>query len=137
MSFYLIAAFGGPVIGPISGSFLAAATTYKWIFWLLTIFAGLSFVAGASLPRDPIQYMRLQTFTSSRCSCTGDLRTRSITPLSGEIHQDDRARTSISPSSCCRRLRRRYSTHFFDPTVSTALPGTHRNFLLDILGIHM
>lgn len=27
MSFYLIAAFGGPIIGPLSGSFLAAATT--------------------------------------------------------------------------------------------------------------
>jgi MFS family permease len=47
MSFYLVAAFGGPIIGPLSGSFLAAATTYKWIFWLLTIFSGVSLVAGA------------------------------------------------------------------------------------------
>lgn len=46
MSFYLIAAFGGPIIGPLSGSFLAAATTYRWIFWLLTIMAGISFIAG-------------------------------------------------------------------------------------------
>lgn len=53
MSFYLVAAFGGPVIGPISGSFLAAATTYKWIFWLLTIFAGVSFVAGALVYLKP------------------------------------------------------------------------------------
>lgn len=49
MSFYLIAAFGGPILGPISGSFLAAATSYTWIFWLLTIFAGVSFVAGTFL----------------------------------------------------------------------------------------
>jgi hypothetical protein len=48
MSFYLIAAFGGPIIGPLSGSFLAAATSYTWIFWLLTIFAGVSFLTGTS-----------------------------------------------------------------------------------------
>ena len=48
MSFYLIAAFGGPIVGPLSGSFMAQETTYRWIFWALTIMAGVSFIAGSS-----------------------------------------------------------------------------------------
>lgn len=48
MSFYLIAAFGGPIVGPLSGSFMAQETTYRWIFWALTIMAGASFIAGSS-----------------------------------------------------------------------------------------
>jgi MFS family permease len=48
MSFYAIAAFGGPVVGPIAGSFLAEATSWRWLFWLLVIFAGISFLAGTS-----------------------------------------------------------------------------------------
>lgn len=48
MNFFVIAAFGGPVIGPIAGSFLAQEAGYRWIFWLLLCFSGVCLLIGAS-----------------------------------------------------------------------------------------
>ncbi|KAJ9091619.1 hypothetical protein QFC21_007159 [Naganishia friedmannii] len=70
MSFYLVAAFGGPIIGPLSGSFLAAATTYRWIFWLLTIFSGVSFLAGALVP-ETYSLVRLNRLADKLTKTTG------------------------------------------------------------------
>lgn len=54
MNFFVVAAFGGPVVGPIAGSFLAQEEGYRWLFWLCLIFSGVCFLAGASPLRPRI-----------------------------------------------------------------------------------
>ncbi|KAK7449165.1 hypothetical protein VKT23_013315 [Stygiomarasmius scandens] len=45
LSLFTIAPFVGPAIGPsISGYFLVAGVSWRWIFWLLAIFAGVCLV---------------------------------------------------------------------------------------------
>jgi len=50
MNPYMVAAFAGPVVGPVAGSFLASEAGYQWLFWLLTIFGAVSFVIGTTAP---------------------------------------------------------------------------------------
>lgn len=50
MSFYTVGAFGGPVVGPITGAWVAQQLGWRWIFWVLTIFTGVSAVLGAPFP---------------------------------------------------------------------------------------
>lgn len=46
MSFYTVGAFGGPVVGPITGAWVAQQLGWRWLFWVLTIFTGASVVVG-------------------------------------------------------------------------------------------
>ncbi|BGP14481.1 hypothetical protein JCM10213_004603 [Rhodosporidiobolus nylandii] len=50
MSLFALAPFAGPVLGPIVGGFLGLTASWRWIFWLLTIFSGLMWVLGAMIP---------------------------------------------------------------------------------------
>lgn len=43
MSFFSMAFMLGPVIGPVVGSYLAAAAGWRWVFWLLLIFVSGKF----------------------------------------------------------------------------------------------
>lgn len=46
MSLYSLMPFAGPSIGPIVSGFISVSgTSWRWVFWILTIFAGLCFVA--------------------------------------------------------------------------------------------
>lgn len=42
MSMYSVGFLLGPAVGPIAGSFLAAAAGWRWVFWLLLILVSLS-----------------------------------------------------------------------------------------------
>jgi len=44
MLVYSFCAFGGPVIGPLTGGFLYVSGNWRWIYYLLAIFAGLNTV---------------------------------------------------------------------------------------------
>ncbi|KAI0776341.1 MFS general substrate transporter [Trametes elegans] len=45
MALFALAPFAGPTIGPtISGFMAVAGVSWRWVFWLLTIFAGVCFV---------------------------------------------------------------------------------------------
>ncbi|KAJ9095218.1 hypothetical protein QFC20_006695 [Naganishia adeliensis] len=80
MSLYLIAAFGGPIIGPLSGSFLAAATSDTWIFWLLTIFAGVSFCAGA-VASETYAPVRMRRLAANLTESTGLVHRSALEPV--------------------------------------------------------
>ncbi|BGP30492.1 hypothetical protein JCM10296v2_002247 [Rhodotorula toruloides] len=49
ISIFALAPFAGPVLGPIIGGFLGQNASWRWLFWLLTIFAfvmwGLGFLS--------------------------------------------------------------------------------------------
>lgn len=43
MSLFTVSTLFGPVIGPVAGSYLAAAAEWQWVFWLLLIMVSDSF----------------------------------------------------------------------------------------------
>lgn len=52
LAFFTLAPFAGPTLGPTVGGFMAVAgVSWHWVFWLLTMFAGLcSVLVIVSLP---------------------------------------------------------------------------------------
>jgi multidrug resistance protein len=52
MAIYSIGPLIGPVAGPIAGSYLAAAKGWRWIFWLLAIVSGASFILSIFLQEE-------------------------------------------------------------------------------------
>ncbi|GAA5855824.1 hypothetical protein JCM8547_000375 [Rhodosporidiobolus lusitaniae] len=50
MSLFALAPFAGPVLGPIVGGFLGMNASWRWIFWLLTIFSFAMWALGALIP---------------------------------------------------------------------------------------
>lgn len=38
MSLFALAPFAGPVLGPIAGGFIGENVSWRWLFWVLTIF---------------------------------------------------------------------------------------------------
>ncbi|KAJ7158296.1 major facilitator superfamily domain-containing protein [Mycena crocata] len=46
MALYTLAPFAGPSLGPTVGGFIAVSgTNFRWVFWVLTIFAGVCLIA--------------------------------------------------------------------------------------------
>ena len=46
MGLYTLAPFLGPSIGPIAGAWVAEKSTWRWVFWATSTFAGLVQVLG-------------------------------------------------------------------------------------------
>jgi MFS family permease len=45
MAFFVITPFAGPALGPIVGGYVfVAGVSWRWLFWILAIFAGVTFV---------------------------------------------------------------------------------------------
>lgn len=44
LSLYALAPFAGPVLGPIVGGFVGQSISWRWIFWIELIFAGVMYV---------------------------------------------------------------------------------------------
>jgi multidrug resistance protein len=52
MSMYTVGFLLGPAVGPVAGSYLAAAAGWRWVFWLLLIVVSLPDVLGRRLCVD-------------------------------------------------------------------------------------
>ncbi|GAA5932784.1 hypothetical protein JCM1841_006402 [Sporobolomyces salmonicolor] len=50
MSLFALAPFMGPVLGPIVGGYLGANASWRWLFWLLTIFSFVMYALGLLTP---------------------------------------------------------------------------------------
>ncbi|GAA5946169.1 hypothetical protein JCM3765_000142 [Sporobolomyces pararoseus] len=46
ISIFALCPFGGPILGPIVGSFIGVSTSWRWIFYVLIIFSFVMFVLG-------------------------------------------------------------------------------------------
>ncbi|KAF8078744.1 major facilitator superfamily domain-containing protein [Lyophyllum atratum] len=44
LAIFTVAPFAGPALGPTAAGFLGEHTTWRWLFWLLAIFAGLCWI---------------------------------------------------------------------------------------------
>ena len=44
LSLYALAPFAGPVLGPIVGGFVGQSVSWRWLFWIELIFAGVMYV---------------------------------------------------------------------------------------------
>lgn len=45
LAFFTLAPFAGPSLGPIVGGYMVVAgVSWRWVFWLLTMFAGACLV---------------------------------------------------------------------------------------------
>ncbi|KAJ5722258.1 hypothetical protein N7488_000293 [Penicillium malachiteum] len=60
MSMYSVGFLLGPAIGPIAGSFLAAAAGWRWVFWLLLILNGTMGVVCALTYRETYEPVLLE-----------------------------------------------------------------------------
>jgi DHA1 family multidrug resistance protein-like MFS transporter len=49
---YTLAAFGGPILGPSIGGFLSVSGHWRFIYYLLAIFAGVNFVVVVFLQKE-------------------------------------------------------------------------------------
>ncbi|GAM85273.1 hypothetical protein ANO11243_032770 [Dothideomycetidae sp. 11243] len=52
MAIFAMGPLIGPVVGPVAGAFLAEKTTWRWIFWTITIVAGIVCTAGLLFLRE-------------------------------------------------------------------------------------
>ncbi|KAL8286137.1 hypothetical protein RQP46_004625 [Phenoliferia psychrophenolica] len=52
ISLFALAPFAGPVLGPIVAGFVGENASWRWLFWLETIFSGVVFVFGAFVPES-------------------------------------------------------------------------------------
>lgn len=73
MSFFAIAGFGGPVIGPVAGSWLLdQGASWRWIMYLLLIFSGVSYAVGLLVP-ETYAPVRIQRYAARMTKATGKL----------------------------------------------------------------
>lgn len=77
MSAFSIGPLLGPIIGPVAGGFLAAAKGWRWVFWVLAIFAGFVAVLMLVLLRETYAPIILQRRVNRLRKETGNQLLRS------------------------------------------------------------
>lgn len=77
MSAFSIGPLLGPIIGPVAGGFLAAAKGWRWVFWVLAIFAGFVAVLMLVLLRETYAPVILQRKVNKLRQETGNPLLRS------------------------------------------------------------
>ncbi|MCJ1314537.1 hypothetical protein MMC25_008219 [Agyrium rufum] len=77
MAAWILGPLLGPAVGPLAGGYLAQAKGWRWIFWLLTIVAGVVWVACMLLIRESYAYVILQKKTIRLRKETGNMNLRS------------------------------------------------------------
>ncbi|KAK1963933.1 major facilitator superfamily transporter [Colletotrichum sublineola] len=77
MSIWSLGPLLGPSIGPIAGGFLAQAEGWRWIFWVLTITAGVITLMGFAVLRETNAPVLLKRKTRRLQKETGNMQLRS------------------------------------------------------------
>ncbi|KAH8721625.1 major facilitator superfamily transporter [Ilyonectria robusta] len=77
MSIWSLGPLMGPSIGPIAGGFLAQAEGWRWIFWVLTITAGVITIMGFAVLRETHPPTLLKRKTRRLQKETGNTQLRS------------------------------------------------------------
>ena len=60
MAMFALGPLFGPVIGPVVGGFLSEAAGWRWVFWLITICAGVATAAAFLLMRETYEPVLLE-----------------------------------------------------------------------------
>ncbi|KAJ5114106.1 hypothetical protein N7456_002640 [Penicillium angulare] len=72
MSMYSMGFLLGPAVGPIAGSYLAAAAGWRWVFWLLLIFNGTMGIICGIVYRETYAPVLLQRKAAKLRKATGN-----------------------------------------------------------------
>jgi multidrug resistance protein len=83
MALFALGPLFGPVIGPVVGGFLSEAAGWRWVFWLITIAAGVLTTAAFFLMRETYEPVLLERRTARLRKETNnpDLRSKLATDL--------------------------------------------------------
>ncbi|KAF2176732.1 cycloheximide resistance protein [Zopfia rhizophila CBS 207.26] len=93
MALWIMGPLVGPTFAPLAGGYLAAAAGWRWIFWLITIVAGVACIVTALFMRESYAYVILQCKTKRLQKETGNPHLRSA--LDKGIHPKQLFRTTI------------------------------------------
>ncbi|EXJ78950.1 hypothetical protein A1O3_08450 [Capronia epimyces CBS 606.96] len=77
MALWTLGPLLGPVIGPVAGGFLGQAAGWRWIFWLVTIAAGVASGLAVIFLRETYEPILLQRRTNRLRKETGNMELRS------------------------------------------------------------
>ncbi|KIV95065.1 hypothetical protein PV10_02764 [Exophiala mesophila] len=77
MALFALGPLIGPVIGPVSGGFLSEAAGWRWVFWVITIAAGVGFVVALFVMRESYEPVLLERRTKRLRKETGNQNLRS------------------------------------------------------------
>ncbi|KAM0793991.1 fluconazole resistance protein [Usnea florida] len=78
MASWIMGPLIGPTVGPLIGGYLSQAKGWRWIFWLISILAGVVFVATLLFMHESYAYVILQRKTDRLRKETGNQHLRSI-----------------------------------------------------------
>ncbi|TVY34556.1 Efflux pump [Lachnellula subtilissima] len=87
MSFWIMGPLLGPAFGPLIGAFLGDAKGWRWIFWLITIIAGVVWAGALFLLRESYPFVILKWKTQRLRKETGNQNLRSALDT-GKIYGD-------------------------------------------------
>ncbi|TVY15307.1 Efflux pump radE [Lachnellula arida] len=77
MAFWIMGPLLGPAVGPLVGAFLGGAKGWRWIFWLITIIAGVVWACALFLLRESYPFVILKWKTQRLRKETGNQNLRS------------------------------------------------------------
>lgn len=119
MSAFSIGPLLGPIIGPVAGGFLAAAKGWRWVFWVLAIFAGFVAVLMLVLLRETYAPVILQRKVDKLRKETGNPLLRSKLDV-GLSHADFFKRSIVRPMKMLTRSPITAIFAFYMAVVSSA-----------------
>jgi multidrug resistance protein len=77
MALFALGPLMGPVIGPVAGGYLSQAEGWHWVFWVITIAAGLACMSSITFMRETYEPVLLQKRVNKLKKETGNQQLRS------------------------------------------------------------
>ncbi|KAL8756321.1 MAG: hypothetical protein Q9199_003021 [Rusavskia elegans] len=93
MAIWAMGPLMGPVIGPVAGGFLSQAKGWRWVFWLITIVAGVITISAFAFLKETYPPILLERKAKRLRQETGNLNLKS--KLASDLSKGDRFKLAI------------------------------------------